>query len=239
LQVSIGRRPREERIVHRFGFDPRTLSPEIPITFSGPEGALEGLWRPVRPGAETRGMAVVAHPHPAFGGSMMNKVVFHTARVLNHDLDLAALRFNFRGVGKSAGRYDEGRGEVDDVLAAWSEARRRAPEELPLVAAGFSFGSGMTLAAVARPGAPVPAALVLIGLPIRLFTPPTHIPSSLPLVAVHGEEDQFTPPEAVGAYLEGWPGPHAFHVVGGADHFLEDHLPEATAFVSRSLREWL
>lgn len=223
----------------RFALNPRELSPEAPVAFTGPAGALEGLWRPPRPGAGTRGTVVVAHPHPAFGGTMMNKVVFHTARVLNHDLDLAALRFNFRGVGRSAGRYDEGRGEVDDVLAAWSEARRRVPQELPLVAAGFSFGSGMTLAAAARPGVPPPAALVLIGLPVRLFTPPERFPSSIPVVAVHGEEDQYTPPEAVGEYLEGWPGPHAFHVVTGADHFLEDHLPEATAFVSRTLREWV
>ncbi len=165
--------------MNRFGLNPKAMSPEVPITFSGPAGTLEGLWRPPRPGAALRGLVVVAHPHPAFGGTMMNKVVFHTARVLNHDLDLAALRFNFRGVGKSAGRYDEGRGEVDDVLAAWAEARRREPGSLPLVAAGFSFGSGMTLAATARPaeaGAPQPAVLVLIGLPVRLFSPPNASP---------------------------------------------------------------
>ena len=228
--------------MNRFGLNPKAMSPEVPITFSGPAGTLEGLWRPPRPGAALRGLVVVAHPHPAFGGTMMNKVVFHTARVLNHDLDLAALRFNFRGVGKSAGRYDEGRGEVDDVLAAWAEARRREPGSLPLVAAGFSFGSGMTLAATARPaeaGAPQPAVLVLIGLPVRLFSPPERIPASIPVAAVHGELDQYTPPEAVGEYLEGWPGPHAFHVIPGADHFLEGHLPEATTFLSRSLKEWL
>jgi pimeloyl-ACP methyl ester carboxylesterase len=100
----------------------------------------------------------------------------------------------------------------------------------------------MTLRAAARraeAGSPLPAALVLIGLPVRLFSPPDRFPASIPVAAVHGELDQYTPPEAVGEYLEGWPGPHALHVVRGADHFLEGHLPEATEFLSRSLKEWL
>ncbi len=228
-------------MISRFGVDARALSREEEISFAGPAGALEGRWRPPRAGAEPRGTAVVAHPHPAFGGTMMNKVVFHTARKLNHDLDLASLRFNFRGVGASEGRYDEGRGEVDDLLAGWAEARRRAPEGV-LVAAGFSFGAGMTLKASVRraegPG-PVPDALALLGLPARLIEAPEPFPVEIPLVAVHGERDQYTPPEEVGAYLERWPGPHRFHVVPGVDHFFEEGLPEAVEFLIKSLKEWL
>lgn len=226
--------------MHRFPIDPLRLSREVPITVPGPTGDLEARWRPPRPGADPRGAVVVAHPHPAYGGTMLNKVVFHVARTLNHDLDLASLRFNFRGVGKSPGRYDEGRGEVDDVLAAWREAARRVPGR-PLLGAGFSFGAAMTLFAAGRSGTdgvPVPLGLAVLGLPIRLFTPPdTSHP--IPLAAGHGELDQYTPPEAVRRYLQRWPGPTAFRVFPGADHFLEGSLPEATAFLSGSIGEWL
>ena len=171
---------------------------------------------------------------------MLNKVVFHTARVLNHDLDAATLRFNFRGVGSSVGAYDEGRGEVDDLAAAWDEARRRVPG-VPLLAAGFSFGAAMTLLLAARPESAdgLPAALALLGVPPSIIQLPSRVPEGLPLAAVHGSEDQFTTPEPVREYLERWPGPTAFHVVEGTDHFFERRLPEATAFLSRSLASWL
>jgi alpha/beta superfamily hydrolase len=167
---------------------------------------------------------------------MLNKVVFHTARVLNHDLHLATLRFNFRGVGDSEGEFDEGRGEQDDLAAAWEEARRLVPDG-PLVAAGFSFGAAMTLALASRRDDP--AALALVGLPFRLFEPPDPFPRSLPLAAVHGERDQFTPPERVAAYLETWPGPNAWRVVPEADHFLYDDLPEAIGFLAENVGAWL
>lgn len=172
---------------------------------------------------------------------MLNKVVFHIARVLGHDLDLAALRFNFRGAGASEGHYDEGRGEVEDLLCAWSAAETRAGPGL-LVAAGFSFGAGMTLAAAisrARAGARVPDALALAGVPLRHFPAHEPLPDSLPLAVVHGERDQFTPPEEVGRWLESRSGPTAFHVVRGADHFFEGCLPEATGFLSDNLKKWL
>lgn len=166
---------------------------------------------------------------------MLNKVVFHMARGLHHDLVLASLRFNFRGVGRSDGRYEEGRGEVEDVLAAWREARRRVPHG-PLVGAGFSFGAAMSLLAAAR--SDLPDALALVGIPLRMFSPPSGVPRPVPLAAVHGEEDQFTPPGSVARYLDQWPGKHAFHVVPGADHFLEGHIPEAVSFLARTLAGW-
>jgi alpha/beta superfamily hydrolase len=226
-------------VVHRFFIDPAALSREMPAAFPGPAGRLEGLWRPPRPGTDARGTAVVAHPHPAHGGTMLNKVVFHTARTLNHDLDVASLRFNFRGVGKSDGAYDGGNGETGDVAAAWAEARRRMPG-LPLVAAGFSFGAAVTLRAAALPP-PVepPAVVVLIGTPLDLFTPPAPLPRDLPLVAVHGEHDQYTPPSRAREFAESWPGPAAFRMEPGADHFLEGGLVEATRFISDAVARWL
>ena len=222
--------------MNRFDLDPTSLAREEPVRFPGPVGELEGLWRPAPPGGPARGVAVVAHPLPTHGGTMLNKVVFHTARVLNHDLRLATLRFNFRGVGASAGEFDDGIGERDDLAAAWTEARRRAPDG-PLVAAGFSFGAAMTLALAAV--REEPASLALVGLPFRMFEPPTPFPRPLPLAAVHGENDQFTPPDRVAAYLETWPGPSAWHVVAGADHFLYDDLPEAIGFLAGNVGTWL
>ncbi len=184
---------------------------------------------------------MVAHPHPLYGGTMLNKVVFHLARSLGHDLDLAALRFNFRGVGASAGEHGEGQGEAEDLLAAWAEAERRAGAGL-LVAAGFSFGAAMSLrAAEARAGRGerLPDALALAGVPLRLFPPPDSPADRIPLAAVHGERDAFTPPEAVGQWIESRRGPGAFRVLRGADHFLEGQLPEAVSFLSDRLSEWL
>lgn len=218
--------------------DATKLSREIPIEFEGPSGKIEGLWRPPMPDTTPRGVVVVAHPHPQFGGTMLNKVVFHLARVLNHDLSLASMRFNFRGIGKSEGTYDEGIGEQQDVIAAWEEARRRVPEGF-LVAAGFSFGAAMTLQSASSAASKDNnlSALALAGLPFRLFDPPT--PLNFPLAAIHGSEDQFTPPEKVAAYLETWAGPKQFTVEHGADHFFEGFLPDVMGSLSTFLKAQL
>ena len=225
----------------RFEIDPTTLARETSIVFGGPVGNLEGLWRPVRPEHSPLGVIVVAHPLPTHGGTMLNKVVFHTARALHHDLDLVSLRFNTRGTGASEGTFDEGRDEPDDVRAAWAEARRRMSGGV-LVAAGFSFGAAITLKAVTRAaaaGQPVPDAIAVLGLPLKRFPLPDPFPVPVPIAAVHGELDQFTPPEAVGEFLESWPGPKAFRVEPGADHFFEGSLVSAVGFLSDTLSLWL
>lgn len=224
--------------MHPFPVDPTRLSREEPIRFPGPEGELEGLWRPAPPGAPSRGVAVVAHPHPAYGGTMHNKVVFHTARMLNHELRFATLRFNFRSVGESRGAYDGGRGEREDVIAAWNEARRRIAEG-PAVAAGFSFGAAMSLLAALEPRAPRPDAFALLGVPLRLFPPPEPYPAAIPAAAVHGGEDEYTPAARVRALLASWPAPTAFHVVPGTDHFFAGRLPDATGFLTAALGAWI
>jgi len=226
-------------VVHRFPIDPGTLSRETPVRFPGPSGRLEGLWRPPRPESDPRGTVVVAHPHPQYGGTMLNKVVFHVARTLNHDLDAASLRFNFRGVGHSEGVYDAANGETGDVAAAWTEARRRVPGK-PLIAAGFSFGAACTLRAAALPPPPEPPrVLILVGTPVDLFEPPYPLPRDLPLIAVHGERDPYTPPSRVREFTKRWPGPVAFRVEPGADHFLEGRLVEAVRFLSEAAGRWL
>lgn len=100
----------------------------------------------------------------------------------------------------------------------------------------------MTLLAAARAfenDGDLPTAMALVGIPLRLFSFPRPFPVALPLAAVHGERDQFTPPEHVREYLSTWPGPVAFDVFPDADHFLEGHLVEATAFLRDHLKESL
>jgi alpha/beta superfamily hydrolase len=117
----------------------------VPLDLRGPAGRLEAVLK--MPAGPVRAAAVVAHPHPLYGGTMHDKVVYATARRLEAR-GAAVLRFNFRGVGASMGRHDQGRGERQDVTAALAEVRRRLPG-VPLLAAGYSFGCFVALAAAA------------------------------------------------------------------------------------------
>src|SRR5712692_2616566 len=147
------------------GYDEKGISPIAmsgrlkAITFSGPAGVLEGVWK--EPSGPPVGSAVFAHPHPLHGGMLHNKVVFRAARALAAS-GRGTLRFNFRGVGASEGRHDLGRGEVEDFRAALSEGERRGG--LPIVAGGFSFGAAVALRAIA--GDARVAAYIGIGLPV-------------------------------------------------------------------------
>ncbi|MBL8115235.1 MAG: alpha/beta hydrolase [Acidobacteria bacterium] len=153
---------------------------------AGPVGPLEGLVRVPEPAV---GAAVVAHPHPQHGGTMHTKVVHRTARFLADRFHLLTVRFNFRGVGASAGFYDDGRGETDDLVAAVQHARGLAPQG-PLVLAGFSFGSLCALRAAERVR---PAVLLLLGVPLERWTGEgaADLPPGLPVLWVQGEDDQF------------------------------------------------
>ncbi len=184
------------------------------ISFPGPAGGLEGLWKEAQ--GERRGCAVFAHPHPLHGGTMHNKVVYRAVQALTRS-GYSTLRFNFRGVGRSEGRYDTGRGEVDDFRAAMDEAVREAG--LPLVAGGFSFGSAVGLKAIARDT--MASAFVALGLPLatesgRLVPRPV-----VPALYVVGERDAFGPPEELGRFLA---GTGTVVVVPGAGHFFEGSL---------------
>ena len=114
---------------------------------AGPAGRLEAVL--MHPEGAPAAAAVVCHAHPLHGGMMHFKVVFRAAKALQHQ-GAAVLRFNFRGVGRSEGAHDHGRGEQDDVRAALAEMERRFPS-LPLVLGGFSFGSAMALRVAGEP----------------------------------------------------------------------------------------
>ena len=116
------------------------------LTLAGEAGALEALLNidPTPVGADPKYAALVCHPHPLFGGTMHNKVVYHAMKTL-HGFGFPVLRFNFRGVGSSAGEHDEGRGEVADVRVALDYLAERFA--LPILFAGYSFGAAVGLRA--------------------------------------------------------------------------------------------
>ena len=184
-------------------------------TIDGAAGAIEIAFAiPAQPVA----VAVVAHPHPLFGGTRDNKVVQTLARALV-ELGYAAWRPNFRGVGASEGAYDEGRGEVDDLAAVLEHLQADHP-----VLAGFSFGAAMQAQLAARVAA---HRLVLVGLAVNHFVAPA-VPAGTLLI--HGENDETVPIAAVRA----WAAPQRLPVivVPGADHFFHRKLPDLRAAVT-------
>jgi uncharacterized protein len=185
---------------------------------AGPAGRIECAVD-VAQGAP-RGMALVAHPHPLFGGSLDNKVVQTLARSLA-ELGYVAWRPNFRGVGASEGRHDEGRGEVADLAAVLAHARGGASAADAVVLAGFSFGAAMqALLAEQLRGEGRPAErMVLVGIAVNHFTLPA-VPADTLLI--HGERDETVPLAAV---LD-WARPNELPVIvlPGADHFFHGRL---------------
>jgi alpha/beta superfamily hydrolase len=149
------------------------------------------------------------------------KVVFRAAKALQEQ-GLAALRFNFRGVGRSEGRHDHGRGEQDDVRAALDEVERRFPG-LPLLLGGFSFGSLMAL----RVGVEDQRAeaLFALGFPLSLLTDTSFLKRcQKPRLFVQGELDSFGPGDEIRRLVEGLPPPHSLVVIPESDHFFTGHL---------------
>ncbi len=184
-------------------------------TLAGPAGAIEIAID--APAAAPHGVAVLCHPHPLHGGSLDNKVVQTLARAFVQ-LGWRSLRFNFRGIGASAGAWDAGRGEVDDVLAVVAAQRLTG---LPLVLGGFSFGAAMAAQAAARlPDGHRAARLVLVGPAVQNFTVP---PVPADTLVVHGEADEVVPLAAV----FDWARPLSLPVVvvPGSGHFFHGQLP--------------
>lgn len=177
---------------------------------AGPAGPLEVAID--RPSDAVQGTALLCHPHPLHGGTMDNKVVQTLARAFVA-LGFVAMRFNFRGVGGSGGAWDEGRGEVDDVLAV---ARALHDPARPLVLGGFSFGAAMAARAATTLA---PQRLVLVGPAVVNFAPPAV---SVPTLVIHGEADEVVPLAAV---LD-WARPQVLPVtvVPGVGHFFHGQL---------------
>jgi len=203
------------------------------LELAGPSGVLQGLRDAaiVPEGGAPRGVAIIAHPHPLFGGTMDNKVVQTLARAFVQS-GWDAVRFNFRGVGASAGAWDEGRGEIDDFLAVLAQ---QAPQG-PIAIAGFSFGAYVASHALKTVWSSREVdRVVLVGTAASRFQvaelPPEAHERALVL---HGEQDDTVPLAAV----MDWARPQALPVtvVPGGGHFFHGQLPLLKTLVVRHLR---
>lgn len=203
------------------------------LSLIGEVGVIEALLdEPQADPDPVRGTVVIAHPHPLFGGTMNNKVVQTLARAFMQ-CGWRAVRFNFRGVGASAGVYDEGRGELADMLAVVAQA---APRHQPLALAGFSFGAFVASHALAQTWGNRPAEkVVLVGAAASRFAvaplPPEAHDATLVL---HGEQDDTVPLQSV---LD-WARPQFLPVtvISGVEHFMHGQLPLLKSLVMRHLR---
>jgi alpha/beta superfamily hydrolase len=194
------------------------------VILQGPAGALQcAVDEPADP---PRGLALVCHPHPLHGGTLDNKVVQTLARAFVH-LGLRVVRFNFRGVGGSHGAWDEGRGEIDDALAAVQGFREPAQ---PLVLAGFSFGAYVASQVALRlNGADAVGRVVLVGPAVQSFA---MAPVPQDSLVIHGEADEVV---SLSSVLD-WARPHVIPVtvVPGAGHFFHGQLPLLKSLVLRA-----
>ena len=185
--------------------------------------------------------AVIAHPHPPSGGTMHNKVVYHTMKAFTH-FGIPTLRFNFRGTGLSEGAHDEGRGEVEDVRAA--VAYMHTYFQKPILFAGFSFGSNVGLRATC--GDPRVAGLVGLGLPVQAAGRDYHyrfLPTcAQPKLFISGDHDEFCPIDVLDGFLEQAPEPKQRVIIEGAEHFFQG-IPESPKpkleQMQQALRDWL
>ncbi len=184
-----------------------------------------GVRIPVSGGIELEGrlalgerpeVAVIAHPHPQYGGSMDNNVVL-AAREVARERGMTTLRFNFRGVGGSGGRYDEGVGEVADMLAAVDHGRSRAGEDARVHLVGYSFGAWVAARAVTE--GLVPDTLTLISPPVDFLSFAGLGLPDCPRLIVTGDRDEYGSPASVRTWLSTLPDPPELGIVAGADHF--------------------
>jgi len=197
----------------------------------GPTGRLEAiLWTPAS-AAQPALAALVCHPHPLYGGTMHNKVVYQAAKTLDA-LGLPVLRFNFRGAGLSAGKHDHGHGELDDVRTALAFLARQFPE-VPLLVAGFSFGSWMGLT-VGCADARV-TELIGLGTPVNRTDFTFLRTCAKPKLFVHGAEDEHGDVGKLKALVQSLSGENQIVVVNGADHFFAGKLEG----VDRAITNWI
>ena len=207
------------------------------LFLDGPSGRLEALLNfPSKDGGAPNAThaALVCHPHPLYGGTMHNKVVYHAMKALS-SFGFPVLRFNFRGAGLSQGTHDEGREEVEDVRAALAWLKQEF--HLPIIFAGFSFGAAVGMRA-ACPDAGV-RAIIALGTPIsaagRAYGYASLAQCAKPKLFVSGGNDEFCPTEKIEAVVAQAAPPKQLVIIPGVDHFFAGKVKE----VQRVIEDWV
>jgi alpha/beta superfamily hydrolase len=201
---------------------------EVALLIDGPCGPLEALYQDL---PDARGLALLCHPHPLFAGTMHNKVVATLQRTAR-DAGLATLRFNFRGVGQSAGSHDQGRGEIDDAEAAARWLLTQHPQ-LPLSVLGFSFGSCVAACLAGRLEAQGLALqqLFMLAPPVERFAVDGQLPERCPLTIIQPMADEVVTPAKVYAWVDSLQRPHELLKVAECSHFFHGKLTELKQLV--------
>jgi alpha/beta superfamily hydrolase len=195
------------------------------IIFPGPEGRLEGRYHPQKD--RDAPIAIVLHPHPQFGGTMNNKVVYNLHYAF-HRLGFSVLRFNFRGVGRSQGEFDQGVGELSDAASALDHLQALNPNARACFVAGFSFGAWIGMQLLMR--RPEIAGFVSVSPPANMYDFSFLAPCPSSGLIVNGEADRIAPMadvEKLAAKLRTQKGITVTHVtVPGANHFFDDGMEQ-------------
>jgi alpha/beta superfamily hydrolase len=198
----------------------------------GPAGKLEALLEEPED-QEPVEVALVCHPHPKGGGTMHNKVVYRIARGLRKT-GCVVLRFNYRGVNLSEGEYDHGIGEIEDARVALNELRGRYPN-LPVMLAGFSFGSRIALRLTSREASV--RRVIAVGFPTRVVSQDLVSQVQVPKFFVQSTHDEFGPKPEFTAFYESVPEPKQLQWVEAVDHFFRDALDAFEAAIERIGKE--
>ena len=189
-----------------------------PVTIPGPVGVLEGRVDCTASG-EPQGCAVICHPHALFGVSMHNKVA-HTLAKSFADCNYTAVRFNFRGIGGSAGSYDEGIGETDDAMAVVDWVMKQQAD-MPVILAGFSFGSFVALKAATKTQT---KALITVAPPVRMFDFENLQAIDCPWLLIQGDEDEVVDINSVINWVRTLQRPPQMEIINDCSHFFHGKL---------------
>jgi len=207
--------------------------PEVNIV--GPEGRLEGRYHH-QPNADRSPIALILHPHPQFGGTMNNKVVYNLFHAFARK-GFSALRFNFRGVGKSQGVFDNGQGELSDAASALDWLQTSNPNASACWVAGFSFGAWISMQLLMR--RPEIDSFISVAPPANVLDFSFLAPCPASGLIVHGANDDIVPTEEVeklAAKLQSQRGIEiTYETIAGANHFFEEKLPDLDTQVERYL----
>jgi alpha/beta superfamily hydrolase len=219
----------------------------INVDIAGPAGQLEGLIN-AKPDGEPRAIAVLAHPLPTGGGTMHTKAVFHAAKALAR-IDVPVLRFNFRGVGRSAGTFsDEAagalnttaalgwRGEQEDFRAALAFMKARYPDVKAIWAGGMSFGSWVAMTVGA--GDPQVGALIGIACPVNKYDYSPVVSAGKPTFLIHGERDELSSQKEVRKFYALLPEPKELVIIDAADHLFDGKVSEVGDAIEDLLQDF-